>query len=112
MKTAAAPAANLKLSAKFLTVNGTRAGVTFTGAPWAEGVNPALIKIRSKKGYFAAEIRAGLAIENNSDMTTDYFEGDSIRLLPGHPLYTCAAAICAAQEAARLAKFKDQQAGL
>ncbi len=34
-----------------------------------------------------AAIRAAFQVENNSDMMTDYFETDLIRVLPGHPLY-------------------------
>ena len=80
----------MKLSAKFLTVNGQRAGIQITAGPWVAGVPAELIKIRCKKGCFPASFRAALAIENNSDGREDYFEADSIRLLPGHPLYAAA----------------------
>lgn len=84
----------IKLSNKFLTVNGKRAGITISGpGGWVEGVNPDTIKIRCKKGAFPAEIRNAFMVENNSDMREDYFEADSIRLLPGDALYETAKAL-------------------
>ena len=80
----------MKMTATTLTVNGKRAGILICAGPWIEGVPPELIKLRAKRGYFPAEIREALAVENNSDMQQDYFEGDSIRLMPGHPLYEAA----------------------
>lgn len=79
-----------KISATHLTVNGKRAGIYISAGPWVPGVNPDLIKIRCKKGVFPAEIREYFTVENNSDMRTDYFESDCIRLLPGHELYNAA----------------------
>jgi hypothetical protein len=76
-----------------LTVNGKRCGVTVSKGPWIAGVDPRTIKLRAKKGYFPTEVKAAFSVENNSDILTDYFEGDSMRLLPGHPLYDLAAAI-------------------
>jgi len=76
-----------KLTNKFLTVNGKRCGVHVDAGPWVQGVDPRTIKVRCKKGVFPAEIREALTVENNSDMLTDYFENDCLRLLPGHPLY-------------------------
>ncbi len=83
---------NAKITSKFLTVNGKRAGVRIDIGPWIKGVNPDLIKIRCKKYSFPAGFRKALEIENNSDSREDYFEADSIRLLPGHPLYEAAKA--------------------
>ena len=83
----------MKLSKNILTVNGKRVGVYVSGGPWVDGVPAELIKLRAKKGVFPAEIRAGLAVENNSDMREDYFEADCIRLMPGHPLYESAKAL-------------------
>lgn len=82
----------MNLTSKFLTVNGKRAGITISAGPWVAGVPADLIKVRCKKGIFPTEIREALAITNNSDMREDYFEKDSIRLLPGHPLYAMAKA--------------------
>jgi hypothetical protein len=76
-----------------LTVNGTRCGVRLMGGPWIEGVNPALVKISPKKGQFPAGMRAALVIENNSDGREDYFESDTVRILPGHPLHVSAQAL-------------------
>ena len=76
-----------------LNANGKSAGVTVSGpGGWVEGVDPALIKLRCKRGVFPAAIREALAVENNSDSREDYFEADTIRLLPGHPLYEAARA--------------------
>jgi len=58
-------------------------------------VNPDLIKIRPKKLSFPAEVSEALEVENNSDIQTDYFERDCLRLLPGHPLYEAAKAAVA-----------------
>ncbi len=44
---------------------------------------------------FPKEVRAAFAIENDSDAMTDYFEGDSVRLLPGHPHYDAVRAVAA-----------------
>jgi hypothetical protein len=85
----------LKLSAKFLTVNGNRAGVQIVAGPWIAGVPAELIKLRAKRGAFPAGFRAALSIENNSDSREDYFEADCIRLMPGHPLYAVAKAAAA-----------------
>lgn len=74
-----------------LAANGARCGINIATGPWIEGVNPALIKLRAKRGTFPAPIRAAFAVENNSDMREDYFEADAIRLLPGDPLYDQAA---------------------
>jgi hypothetical protein len=74
-----------------LTVNGKRTRVSYVTGPWVDGVDPATIKIRPWTGnHFGAEVRKAFAVENNSDAMTDYFEGDCIRLLPGHPLYDAA----------------------
>lgn len=78
---------NAKLSSKFLTINGKRAGIRIDAGPWVAGVPAELIKVRCKKGVFPAEFREALTIENNSDMREDYFEADCIRLMPDHPLY-------------------------
>ncbi len=79
--------AAIKFSEKFVTVEGKRVGVYYSVGPWVAGVDPATIKIRPRKGGSLAALRAHFAIENGSDMMTDYFEADAIRLLPAHPLY-------------------------
>jgi hypothetical protein len=82
-----------KLSKNLLTINGKRAGVRIDAGPWAASVPAELIKIRSKAGCFPAAFRNALQVENNSDSREDYFEADSIRLMPGHPLYETAKAL-------------------
>lgn len=36
---------------------------------------------------FSDKVRACFVVENDSDMMTDYFETDRIRVIPSHPLY-------------------------
>jgi hypothetical protein len=38
--------------------------------------------------HFSAGVRAAFKVENDSDMMSDYFERDHIRVLPDHPLYS------------------------
>lgn len=83
---------NAKLTSTTLTVNGKRAGIRICKGPWVDGVPADLIKIRCRKGFFPSDFREALTVENNSDMREDYFESDSIRLMPGHPLYAAAKA--------------------
>lgn len=77
----------IKISAKNITLNGKRVAVRYSVGPWVEGVNPGLIKIRPRGSSSLADLRSAFTIENNSDSREDYFEADSIRVLPGHPLY-------------------------
>ena len=88
----------IKFNAKHITLNGKRIGVTYSAGPWVPGVDPATIKIRPRKYAFPAEMRECFAIENNSDLQVDYFEKDSIRLLPGHPLYAAVKAAALASK--------------
>lgn len=84
-----------KLSRTTLTVNGKRAGIRIDAGPWIASVPDETIKLRSKSGYFPAEFRHAMTVENNSDGREDYFEADCIRLLPGHPLYDAAKSLAA-----------------
>jgi hypothetical protein len=78
----------VSISAKQIIVDGKRVGVTYAAGPWIGNVDPSTIKIRRRvHSFFPAEFRSAFAIENNSDMTTDYFEADCIRIVAGHPLY-------------------------
>lgn len=77
----------IKIGRKFISVNGTRAAVSYASGPWVEGVDPSTIKIRPRRNSFPAEFRAAFAIENNSDAQEDYFERDCIRVTSTHPLY-------------------------
>ena len=36
---------------------------------------------------FSVEVRAVFTVQNDSEMQTDYFEQDRIRVTPDHPLY-------------------------
>lgn len=42
-----------------------------------------------ERGYhgFSAEIRQAFEVQNDSDIQTDYVEGDRIRVTSDHPLY-------------------------
>jgi hypothetical protein len=76
----------IKFTPAHLIVAGKRIRVSYCAGPWVEGVDPSTIKIRPWTGnYFPAEVRKAFAIENNSDMMTDYCEGDCIRLTSAHP---------------------------
>ena len=76
-----------------LTVGGVRCAISVQPGPWVPGVNPSMIKIRPKKSLdFPKSVVDALEVDNNSDIQTDYFERDCIRLLPGHPLYDMAKA--------------------
>jgi len=82
---------NISADGRFLIVNGKRAGITICKGPWVAGVPADLIKLRPRgKSHFPESVTQALKVENNSDMREDYFEADSIRLLPGHPLYEAA----------------------
>lgn len=37
--------------------------------------------------HFTKDINDAFEVENDSDLMTDYFEKDRIRVLPSHPLY-------------------------
>ena len=45
-----------------LTVNGARCGVWVYGGPWVPGVDPRLIKIRSKRTSFPRAVREALDV--------------------------------------------------
>ena len=77
-----------------------RCSVSIYAGPWVKGVDPSTIKIRPKTVLaFPKEIKDAFEIENNSDLPIDYFEKDTIRLLPGHPLYDMAKAAVSQQSA-------------
>ena len=50
---------------------------------------------------FSAKVRACFVVQNDTDTMTDYFDSDSIRVIPSHPLYAHVAAAAAAQDAHR-----------
>lgn len=86
----------MKITAKHLAAEGTKTPITLAAGPWREGmgIHPEMIKIRARNGAaFPEAVRQVLAVVNNSDSREDYFEADTIRLVPGHPLYAAARAI-------------------
>lgn len=64
-----------------------------------------------KKGYdsFSKEIREFFVVNNNSDSQTDYFETDTIRVIPTHKLYNEVKAAIEAGKA-RYAKMAAKRA--
>lgn len=76
-----------KIGPKYIALNGKRLAVTYSTGPWIDGVDPGLIKIRRRGGSSLEALRPVFNIENNSDSREDYFEADSIRVMPSHPLY-------------------------
>lgn len=87
--------AKISMTKTTLTVDGKRAGIRIDNGPWISTVSPDLIKIRCKKSYFPSNFKAAIQITNNSDMMEDYFEADTIKLMPGHPLYDLAKSLAA-----------------
>ena len=81
----------IKLSKNFLSINGIRAGVKISSGPWVAQCNPDMIKIKAKKGMFPREFADAIKVQNDSDMMTDYFAPDEIKLFPGDALYFQAA---------------------
>jgi len=77
----------ITFKAKHITIDGKRVGVSYFTGPWIAGVDPTTIKVRPRRATFPAAVRAHVAIENNSDAMTDYFEADCIRITAAHPLY-------------------------
>lgn len=50
---------------------------------------------------FSASVRACFAVENKTDIQTDYFDSDTIRVIPSHPLYAQVRTACDAMHARR-----------
>jgi hypothetical protein len=50
------------------------------------------------RGRFSKDVAAEFIVENNTEMQTDYFEDDRIRVEPDHPLYAEVAAALAKQQ--------------
>ncbi|MDE2096361.1 MAG: hypothetical protein KGL39_03880 [Patescibacteria group bacterium] len=70
---------------------------------------PGTISIHAKDyARFSADIRACFEVENNTDMMTDYFDTDTIRVVPDHPLYS---EVIAAQQACEVhrGKMRDKR---
>jgi hypothetical protein len=59
------------------------------------------------RGYssFSDKVCECFSVENDSDSMVDYFEKDSIRVIPQHPLYAAVKAAYAAQQARYSAKY-------
>ncbi len=48
-----------------------------------------------------ADVFPGERVENNTELQTDYFEKDRVRILPGDPLWEDACAMAAQEKGAR-----------
>lgn len=84
----------VKISNKFISANGKRAGIRIDCGPWNEfAKHPEMIKVRCKKGIFPTEIRDEITVTNDSDSREDYFEADALVLIPGDELYEAAKAV-------------------
>lgn len=59
---------------------------------------------------FSAAVCAQLAVHNDSDIMTDYFCNDTIRVTPAHPLYRQVLAAFEAQEAHRNKRYAKNEA--
>lgn len=60
--------------------------------------------------HFSAQVHAAFTVENDSDLMTDYFDRDRIRVIPTHPLYPQVRAAFEAQEAHRAARHAKRRA--
>lgn len=66
----------------------------------ASGLSPEVITIYNREyTRFSAEIQAAFMVQNNSEMMTDYFEKDRIRIDQAHPMYALVNAAWEKQEA-------------
>lgn len=69
---------------------------------------PGTISIHARDyGRFSKLVRECFPVENNSDGMIDYFEGDTVRVIPTHPLYP---QVKAAMEACK-ARYARRQGG-
>lgn len=89
-------------------------GGTLQGASYSDGqlVNHPVgtITIYGKRYRgFSASVHAAFKVENDTDMQTDYFENDRIRVEPSHPLYAQVVVALTAQKAHN-AKISAKQA--
>jgi len=69
---------------------------------WIPGIDPETVGITAKDyKNFSGEIRAAFTVQNDSDLMTDYFDSDRIKVSPDHPLYADVRAAYDAQQAHR-----------
>lgn len=57
---------------------------------------------------FSSEIRAAFTVENNTEIMTDYFEDDMIRVYPEHPLFKQVAEAAMKQTTYRFKRKKSE----
>lgn len=55
---------------------------------------------------FSKKVRECFAVQNDTDTQVDYFDNDSIRVIPQHPLYAAVKAAHDAQQARYAARYK------
>lgn len=82
----------VKFSPKRISNGRDWCGVHYGTGPYVS-LPAGTITVYCKGTIFPASIRKVMAsnLENNSDMMTDYFEADKLRILPGSPYHAEAA---------------------
>lgn len=84
----------IKFTATRVSLGKEWCGVHYTTGPYVT-LPPDVVTVYCKRGCFPGNIRhafaAAGALENNSDMMTDYFENDKLRIFPSSPFYSDAA---------------------
>lgn len=89
-------------------------GVLYKGSymhgPWtaASGLPDGTIKLCAS-GYKGFPRIAGLSVENDSDIMTDYFDTDKITFRPDHPMYKDVLEAHDKQEAHRARQYEKRQ---
>ena len=55
---------------------------------WIPGIDPETVGITARDySRFSDEVRAAFTVTNDTDLMTDYFDSDRIKVDPSHPLY-------------------------
>ena len=92
-------------SVKFF-YNGIKAqrGAKLEGACYYIDAQGRLV-IRASVSGFSPAIHAAFPVSNDSDLLSDYYDRDKIKLAPGHPCYAAAFAALTASEAKAAARF-------
>jgi hypothetical protein len=79
---------------------------------WIPGIDPETVGITAKDyERFSAEIHGAFTVENHTDLQSDYFDSDRIKVSRSHPLYSRVKAAYDAQEAHRNRHAAKRMAG-
>lgn len=89
---------NVKFVWNGIKVNGTLYKGSYTTGPYTEasGLPAGTVTIYINRSNTPRDV--GLEIQNNSDITTDYFESDTVHVRPGSEYYEAATAAAKAYE--------------